>query len=51
VPKRAKLHLGQELVVPTPYGNSTAVVVELHKTPQDTGPYQYKYVVGTVKPL
>lgn len=51
LPKRAKVHLGQELVVPSPFGNCTAVVVEIHKAPQDDGPYQYKFVVGKVSPL
>ena len=55
VPKRAKLRLGQEVVVPTERDGCTtttvAVVVELHKTPQDTGPHNYKFVAGTVKPL
>lgn len=55
VPKRAKLRLGQEVVVPTFRDGATtttiAVVVEVHKTPQDTGSYDYKFVAGTVKPL
>lgn len=55
VKKGAKLHLGQEIVVPAQRGqrvsNFVAVVVELHKTPQDTGPHSYKFVAGTVKPL
>lgn len=51
VRKGAKLRLGQEIVVPTQrevLSNNIAVVVELHKTPQDTGPYDYKFVAGTV---
>lgn len=55
VRKGAKLHLGQEVVVPTNVdgyvANTIAVVVELHKTPQDTGPYNYLFAAGTVKPL
>lgn len=55
VVKRAKLRLGQEVVVPTTKDgattNSIAIVVELHKTPQDNGPYDYNFVAGTVKPL
>lgn len=55
VQKGAKVHLGQEVVVPSNYDgfttNSVAVVVELHKTPQDTGPHNYLFVTGTVKPL
>lgn len=53
--KGAKLHLGQEVVVPAKrhdrVNNFVAVVVEIHKTPQDTGPFEYRYVLGTVKPL
>lgn len=57
VKKGAKLHLGQEIVVPAArqegerINHFVAVVVELHKTPQDTGPHNYKFVIGTVKPL
>lgn len=55
VVKRAKLRLGQEVVVPTTRDGCTtttiAVVVELHSKPQDTGAYDYKFVTGTVKPL
>lgn len=55
VRKGAKVRLGQEVVVPTNVdgytANTIAVVVELHKTPQDTGPYNYKFITGTVKPL
>lgn len=55
VVKRAKLRLGQEIVVPTlkdgAITSTIAVVVELHKTPQDTGTFDYKFVIGTVKPL
>lgn len=53
--KGAKVHLGQELVVPSKIDgviqNSVGVVVEIHKTPQDTGPYEYKFVTGKVQPL
>lgn len=51
VKKGAKLRLGQEIVVPTQrdvLANTIAVVVELHKSPQDTGGYSYKFVAGTV---
>lgn len=55
VKKGAKIHLGQEVVVPARrdgrINNFVAVVVELHKTPQDTFSYEYKFVIGTVKPL
>jgi hypothetical protein len=55
VKKGVKLHLGQEVIVPTQVdgyvAQNVAVVVELHKTPQDNGPYDYKFVYGTVKPL
>lgn len=51
IPKKAKVHLGMELVVPSPFGNSTAAVVEIHKTPEDTGPFVYKFVVGKVVQL
>lgn len=51
IPKKAKVHLGMELVVPSPFGNSTAAVVEIHKTPEDTGPFTYKFVVGKVVQL
>lgn len=55
VRKGAKLHLGQEVVVPVTRdgytANTVAVVVELHRKPQDNGPYDYKFVAGTVKPL
>lgn len=55
VKKGSKLHLGQEVVVPVTRdgytANTVAVVVELHKKPQDNGPYDYKFVAGTVKAL
>lgn len=55
VKKGAKLHLGQEVVVPAKrnerVNNFIAVVVEIHKVPQDTGLFEYRYVLGTVKPL
>lgn len=55
VKKGAKVYLGQEVVVPTTNDgyttNSVAVIVELHSKPQDNGPYDYKFVAGTVKPL
>lgn len=57
VRKGAKLHLGQEVVVPTDPDkqgydtNTIAVVVRVDKEPQDLGPYNYKFVVGTVNQL
>jgi hypothetical protein len=65
VRKGAKLHLGQEVIVPSHINaydhardskieqniKSVAVVVEIHKTPQDTGPYNYLHIEGTIKPL
>lgn len=56
-PKKAKLHLGQEVVVPTDkeasgyITNSIGVVVELHSQQQDTQGYDYKFIVGTIRPL
>lgn len=50
--KGAKVHLGQEVVVPSSVvAQSVAVVVEIHKTPQDTGLYNYLFVTGKVAPL
>lgn len=57
VKKGAKLHLGQEVVVPTDPDkqnydtNTIAVVVRIDAKPTDNGPYNYKFVQGTVKPL
>lgn len=55
VKKGAKLHLGQEVVVPAKrserVNNFIAIVVEIHKMPQDNGAFEYRYVIGTVKPL
>lgn len=55
VPKGAKVHLGQEVVVPTEQdgyvANTVGVIVELHANRQDNGPYNYKFITGTVKPL
>lgn len=51
VRRGAKVHLGQELIVPTPQGNAVAVAVEIHDRPKDDGPYDYKFVVGKVAPL
>lgn len=52
VPKKTKLHLGEEIVVPSLFdgftSNSVAVVVENHTTPQDTGPYEYKFITGRI---
>jgi hypothetical protein len=51
VRKGAKVHLGQELVARTDRGDTVVVVVEIHKTPQDTGPYNYKFIEQKVAPL
>jgi len=51
VRKGAKVHLGQELVARTDRGDTVVVVVEIHKTPQDTGPYNYKFIDQKVAPL
>jgi len=57
VKKGVKLHLGQEVVVPTDpdkqgYNtNAIAVVVRIDPKPQDNGHWDYKTIVGTVKPL
>jgi hypothetical protein len=52
VPKKVKLHLGEEVVVPSLYdgfeANSIAVVVELHKEPQDNQGYDYKFITGRI---
>jgi hypothetical protein len=49
VPRNHHLHLGQEVVVPSPVGNTIAVVVEIHTEPQDNNPdLDYKTVVGTI---
>lgn len=57
--KGAKVVLGQEVVVPSTEVNggpefqqkSVAVVVAIHKTPQDTGPYNYLFVSEKVAQL
>jgi hypothetical protein len=51
VRKGAKVHLGQELVARTDRGDTVVVVVEIHKTPQDNGPYNYKFIDQKVAPL
>lgn len=51
VRKGAKTFLGQELVARTDRGDTVVVVVEIHKTPQDTGPYNYKFIDQKVAPL
>lgn len=54
VPKKTKLHLGEEIVVPSqPTGgvetNTTAVVVEQHSTPKDLELYiTCKFIVGRI---
>jgi hypothetical protein len=52
VPKKTKLQLGEEVVVPSTFDglttNGIGVVVELHKEPQDTGPYNYVFVTGRI---
>jgi hypothetical protein len=50
--KGAKVHLGQELVAKTDRGDTVVVVVEIHKTPQDTLPgVVYKFIEQKVVPL
>lgn len=45
----AKLHLGQEIIAPAGDHPAIAVVVEIHKTPQDTVPgIAYKFATGTI---
>lgn len=52
VRKGAKVHLGQELVARTDRGDTVVVVVEIHKTPQDTNPaIFYKFIDQKVAPL
>lgn len=46
-----KLYLGQELVAPTEYGNRIVVVVDIHTTLQDNGPFNYKTITQKVAPL
>lgn len=52
VPKKTKLQLGEEVVVPSTFDglttNGIGVVVELHKEPQDTGPHNYVFVTGRI---
>lgn len=38
------VHLGQELVADTPRGPALVAVVRIDKTPQDSGPYDYKFL-------
>lgn len=56
VPKKAKLRLGEEIVVPTDIehngfeANSVAVVVELHTSPRDDAAgILYKFVTGRIQ--
>jgi hypothetical protein len=51
VRKGANIHLGQELVAETDTGDTVVVVVELHKTPQDNGPFIYKFLTKKVAAL
>lgn len=53
VPKKTKLQLGEEIVVPSTFDglttNGIGVVVELHKEPQDTTyGIDYKFVAGRI---
>lgn len=52
VPKKVKLHIGEEIVVPSLAegyeANSIAVVVELHSSPQDTQGFDYKFITGRI---
>lgn len=53
VPKKTKLQLGEEIVVPSTFDglttNGIGVVVELHKEPQDTTyGIDYKFVTGRI---
>lgn len=53
--KGAKVHLGQELVAesnpPTGWTKSVVVVVRIDKTPQDDGPYEYKFITQKASDL
>lgn len=56
VPKKVKLHLGEEIVVPSwdrntgLVSNGIAVVVELHPTPADTDvTIEYRFITGRVQ--
>lgn len=46
--KKARVHLGMEVIVPTPHGNSVAVIVEIHKNPDECGT---KWVKGRIARL
>jgi hypothetical protein len=49
--KGAKVHLGQELVAPTPDGSRVVVAVRIDKKPTDDGPYAYKFIEQKVGEL
>ncbi len=58
IPSRARVHLGQEIVVPTDkQANgyitfSVAVVVEIHSKPRDNDTsLEYRFARGTIKPF
>ncbi len=45
------VHLGQELIAETLRGPALVVVVRIDKTPQDNGPYEYRYLTRKVTAL
>lgn len=47
----AFIHLGQELIAPTPLGNSVCVVVLIHENWKDDGAHDYKFITQKVGPL
>lgn len=51
VAKGVKLHLGQEIIAPSAHGKRIVVVVEIHKTPQDNGGFNYLFVEQKVASL
>jgi hypothetical protein len=51
--KNVKIWLGMEVVTPPSLygGKGIGVIVEIHKTPQDTEGYDYKYITEKVSKL